>query len=150
MQSKFQKRVLENLKKYGINDLEEFKKFKYCGGDRSRHLNYWKLVMGATELPQHEDECVCGTAIVENCYITRDGIDCVELLILGNCCIKKFMPSGKIGRTCEDCGARHKNRKINKCNQCKRGICLKCFCNFESDNENRTYCYTCKPSFWRY
>ena len=97
--------------------------WKYCGGDggkNNRHLNYWKLNFGNVDTPLNEERCVCNHKIKENCYITDK--ENKELLILGNCCIKRFIK--KSGRTCENCGKFHKNIKINKCNNC-RG-CLKC------------------------
>jgi hypothetical protein len=90
--------------------------FKYCGGDTGRHLNYYKLIYGNNQLtPKKEEKCFCGHIIKENCYIT----DRIQLLTLGNCCIKKFLDIDKSGRTCEKCENTHKNRKINICNDCK-------------------------------
>ena len=93
--------------------VEDLKDWKYCGGDRGRHLNYFDLSCPDWERPPHSYECVCGHSIQENCYITNGQ----ELLVLGNDCIKKFIP--KSGRTCELCGSSHKNRKVNLCNKCK-------------------------------
>jgi hypothetical protein len=115
------KRFIKGLESYGLT-YEEIKSnnWKYCGGNEGRHLNYFKLCYKKSELPEHDNECVCGHHIVENCYIT----DGKELLILGNCCIKKFIP--KNTRTCEKCEKPHKNRIVNRCNDCRTGICDKC------------------------
>ena len=145
--SKFEEKLIKNLSEYGIQSLEEFRNdWKYTGGNKGSHLKYWILVMEDMEVPEEENACICGCKIVENCYITKDTDGITELMVLGNCCIKRFIT--KSGRTCEDCNSPHKNRKINKCNKCKAGICLKCFKRFESTNEKRSYCYDCKPSFW--
>jgi len=85
-------------------------------------------------LPEPTDECVCGHHIAENCYIT----DGERILILGICCIKKFIP--KNTRTCEKCEEPHKNRIVNRCNNCRIGVCDNC-----SKNCNESYkkCYNC-------
>ena len=147
MDKKYLNKIVAKLQQYDLT-YDDFLKFSYSGGNKNRHYNYWKIKMKNDELPTYEDKCVCGVSIVENCYITRDVGDSIELLVLGNCCIKRFLPKEKSCRTCENCGTPHRNRKLNKCNDCKRGICLKCFNNFESLNENRYYCYDCKPHFF--
>ena len=72
-------------------------------------------------------KCMCDHPIVENCYISKD-FDINTLLIIGNCCIKKFIKASS--RTCENCNAPHKNRSLNYCNNCKdyikRGFTKKC------------------------
>jgi hypothetical protein len=144
--NKYQKRVVERLKLNGLT-WDDFQQFKYCGGDTGRHLNYWKLVMGETPLPEADDKCLCGVAIVEQCFVSRDSGDSIDLLVLGNCCIKRFMPGENSGRTCDKCGAAHRNRKINKCNECKKGVCITCGMVFKGGSK-RCYCYRCKPTRW--
>ena len=111
------------LVKYGLN-LEDLQKYKYYGGDDGSHLKYLKLISNENEIKmlkaEHSDECVCGQGIVRNCYIT----DGENIIILGNCCIKRFVP--KCFRTCEKCEERHKNRIVNRCNKCRVGCCDKC------------------------
>jgi hypothetical protein len=115
------KKFIEGLENYGLTYEEiENSKWKYCGGNKGRHLKYYKLCYPTGDLPQQTNECICGHHIDENCYITDEE----SLLILGNCCIKKFIK--KSSRSCDDCGNPHKNRKINKCNNCRMGICEKC------------------------
>ena len=63
--------------------------------------------------PATTNKCICEHKIIGNCYITNGE----RLLVLGNCCIKKFVPDS--GRTCDKCGNKHKNRKINRCNTCR-------------------------------
>ena len=93
--------------------------WKYCGGDKEgRHLNYFNMVCPDDEIPEKAPHCVCGHKIKENCYITNGD----EILILGNECIKRFLGNEKGGRTCELCGASHRNRKRNRCNYCKKLI----------------------------
>ena len=86
------------------------------------------------EFPEHQERCVCGHKIKENCYITKDD----SLLVLGNCCIKKFLPNS--GRTCENCDKPHRNRKVNRCNSCRIGVCDDC--NTKCNPDYKT-CYNC-------
>jgi hypothetical protein len=112
------KKFIEGLKNYNLTYLDIVNNnFHYCGGNNERHLNYYKLCFNNKELPEKIDKCICGHKISENCYITDGKI----ILTLGNCCIKKFLPKDKSGRTCEKCGKSHKNRKVNLCNNCKNG-----------------------------
>jgi hypothetical protein len=110
---------IKGLKKYNLS-YEDIKnsKWKYCGGDTGRHKNYFKICFPTDSFTfniGHENHCICGHLIVENCYITNDEL---EILVLGNCCIKKFVPMST--RTCEICKLPHKNRKDNKCKDCRK------------------------------
>ena len=115
--------------------------WKYCGGNKGRHLNYYNLMFNNAKLPELENKCVCGHNIIENCFITNNE----ELLVLGNCCIKAFVK--KCNRTCEICGETHLNRKENKCIVCKKKYCIIC-----GDEKNPDYlkykkCYNCYMDF---
>ncbi len=127
---------IKGLKEYNLTNEEIIAEgWKYCGGNEGRHLNYFRIACPGEVLPDQADECVCGHNIVENCYIT----DGDRILILGNCCIKRFIPDS--GRTCERCGEPHRNRKDNLCSDCRprcagcdevreglrRGICRDCW-----------------------
>lgn len=102
---------------YGLT-YSDLIQFKYGGGNRNKsHSNYFKLVFGDNEYPDKIDRCPCGHRIKENCYIYKEKSDGYELVILGNCCIKKFIP--KSSRTCKKCETPHKNSKWNLCNHCK-------------------------------
>lgn len=109
------------LEKYDMSD-KDVLTWKYSGGDSGRHLNYWKLKFKNTKTPDHESHCVCGHYIVQNCYITNDKN--TELLVLGNCCIKAFIPTS--ARNCSICGNEHKNRIVDRCNKCRVGKCDVC------------------------
>ena len=127
----------KGLAEYNLT-IADIQNWRYCGGSGGgRHYNYW-LLKGYTkeEMPEHVSKCVCGHDIQENCYIENkeDG----EIMILGNCCIKRFMT--KSGRTCEVCDEPHKNRLCNRCNACRVGVCDKCS---KSCNSTYSVCYTC-------
>ena len=114
-------KFIEGLKNYSLS-YDDIKNgnWKYCGGDRKNHLSYFKLCFPDKKLPGSRCNCVCGHYIAENCYIT----DGEKILVLGNCCIKKFIE--KCSRTCEICEEPHKNRLVNRCNNCRKGICDNC------------------------
>ena len=97
--------------------------WKYCGGDTGRHAKYFKISCPNDIRPEHTNNCVCGHFIKRNCYITNAAE--TDIIILGSCCIKKFIPKEKSGRTCKNCGMSHKNRKYDLCNNCKPSSCIK-------------------------
>ena len=106
-------RFLNGLKSYNLSQ-EDIAGWNYCGGTKKgRHLAYFKMRFPNHELPALSEECICGHPIKQNCYITNNE----DILVLGNCCIKRFIP--KCGRTCSECGGGHKNRKDNKCHSCR-------------------------------
>ena len=118
--------------------LEEIKNgdWKYAGGCQGRHLNYFNLIKQTKDLkmPLKVDKCICGHHIEENCYITNGD----RIIVLGNCCIKKFIP--KNTRTCSECGEPHKNRIVDRCNECRVGVCDGCG---KDIAEKYKKCYTC-------
>lgn len=128
-------KFIKGLQEYNLTYEEIIENnWHYCGGCSGRHLNYFKIYFKGKKLPERSNECVCGHYIVKNCYIT----DGKQVLILGNCCIKKFIP--KNSRTCEKCGNPHKNRIVNRCNNCRKGLCDKCG---KKCNVSYKMCYGC-------
>jgi hypothetical protein len=136
-----QKRFMKGLEKYGLTIEEVRNNWYYSGGNMGSHLNYFKLKYKQAPFYEEEDECVCGHSIKENCYITNDE----EVLILGNCCIKRFMPKNKSGRTCERCKNPHKNRVVNLCNECRYKYCKDC--GIEKFDKKYKLCYNCWNKF---
>jgi hypothetical protein len=167
MNSKLSKQFSDGLKSYNITAEQAYKDFKYVGGDSDidrnyyeqfltgnsktpyreypnnpHHIKYWVLCNPNTLLPDKIYFCICGHKIKENCYIENkhDG----EILILGNCCINRFIKDK--GRTCESCGSSHKNRNVNKCNKCRFGTCSKCGDKIDSERKY-TMCWTCYKNY---
>lgn len=115
-------RFTRGLEKFSISKVEiERGDWVYSGGSEGRHLRYWKLRTKGEKTPDLDDHCVCGHAIRENCYIenSKDPND-IQILVLGNCCIKRFLPKEASGRTCEKCRSPHRNRKDNLCHPCRK------------------------------
>ena len=114
-------KFINGLKNYNLS-FDDIGNWAYCGGTSGRHKNYFNLRFPNKEIPSWTNKCVCGHTITENCYITNEE----RFLVLGNCCIKKFIPAST--RTCENqnCRKPHKNRIVNRCNECRIGVCDKC------------------------
>jgi len=138
------KKLCDALFIKGLNYDDVKRTYKYSGGSNGdkRHENYFFKCMPAASVPELVEECLCGHAIKENCYITKD-FDINTILILGNCCIKKFID--KSSRTCEICNRPHRNRSHNFCNDCKKDYikCKKCkiYCKIE---KGFNVCEPCK------
>lgn len=150
MSEKNYKKFIKGLEILGLeyNNIKE--KWKYCGGDTGRHNNYFLECCKEENRPEHEDKCVCDHIITENCYIcpkvSKEKLkDTTTFLVLGNCCIKKFIE--KHGRTCAECGIHHKNRKVNLCNLHRTWSCSDCgvVCNY-----GQYKCFDCNPYSRRY
>jgi len=121
-------RFVKGLYDRGITYKELVQEWKYVGGDgRSRdenapchitsHQRYFEQVYGNSDYPEWEGYCVCEHIIIENCYMAKRK-DINTMIIIGNCCIKRFMPNSGRGRTCQQCGNGHRNSKRNLCNLC--------------------------------
>ena len=128
------------------NGITNIKDYYYCGGREktitTRHKNYFKLVFGDKEPLNHKNKCICGHNISQNCYAskkTNNKFDYETIIVLGNCCIKKFEING---RTCENCNAKHKNRKNNYCNDCKER-CIYCG-NSKNKKKSEAICDNCR------
>jgi len=71
----------------------------YAGGSNfGRHLNWFRTCYPDKELPEHKTNCICTKEIAENCYISNkvDG----RFVVVGNCCIKRYLPEDASCRTC--------------------------------------------------
>ena len=144
----------DGLDSLGLTYAEVKRDYKYSGGTKGRHKNYFDLCFPTETRPRRRRHCLCNHPIDENCYLSKD-FDIDTLIIVGNCCIKKFID--KSSRTCTHCEAPHKNSSLNYCNDCKeyikRGYTEKCLsCNSLSkslskankcSNCSRGSCFQC-------
>lgn len=93
---------------------DDFKSGRWSTYGSNFKIEDFKKGLPNLDIPPEVDSCICGHHIKENCYVS----DGQKILILGNCCIKKFLPGG-ISKRCELCKRSHKNRKNNLCNDCR-------------------------------
>jgi hypothetical protein len=86
--------------------------------DVRNHYNYfidrWPDYFRFKPCVPVEERCVCLTKISQQCYIIN--IKTKDIVVLGNCCIRRF---GLNGKTCSMCNAVHKNRSDNFCKDCR-------------------------------
>ena len=110
--NKYLTNFYENLNILDIS-YENIKKCTYAGGNgrkrikftneyyydkNNRYYKYFLLKYGENAIfPDDVKYCVCGHEITENCYITNGNI----IIVLGNCCIRKYLPENQCGRTCK-------------------------------------------------
>lgn len=133
---------LENL---GLTLGEVKNTFIYIGGNMGRHHRYFDVKCPGEKRPGHTGECVCGHAIVENCYMRNPQTG--TTIIMGNCCIMRYIPGA--GRTCSACGASHRNRKDDLCNKCRMPQCSQCQVRFKPRYANHDKCDVCYDQRYR-
>lgn len=107
------KRFEEGLKQYNLT-IEEIETWKYDGGDWDYHLSNWRRKYGEVPTPAKKYNCICGQKIENNCYITDD----IMRLIIGSCCIKRFLKNG-FKRFCTECEEPIRSLKDNLCVICR-------------------------------
>ena len=137
----------EGVKK--VNSLTK-KGYVYGGGDFEAHKRYWRIFSeshGLSQLtPRFKRNCVCGQELERNCWVfkvvdgkiqkkTDGGVYCKTI---GSECINKFLDKR---RTCHRCGEEHKNRIVNRCNDCRVGLCD--ICGVDIDDRYKK-CWHCK------
>lgn len=101
--------------------------FYYAGGrerilddgtdTNAKHSKYWALKYGKKQPPLKQRKCVCDHHIENNCYVTDDD---VFFLVIGNCCIERFIAKEKQGKLCSNCNSPHNGRKDNLCKECRK------------------------------
>ena len=114
--------LIKRLKEHKLTDEFILKSgYTYFGGDRSYHHDNFIEMMAELprhiRVPFHEDQCLCGHYIEEQCYIRKGN----RVLVIGNDCIERFqkLSKYKVERQCELCNKKHKNTKINRCIKCR-------------------------------
>lgn len=112
---KFMEKLIANSKTK--NPLQEW---KYVGGNSGRHARWYQNLYPDCSCPPSKNVCICSHPIIENCYIQNIHTD--SILIVGNCCIKRFLPLENQGRSCPKCKEPHRNRNDPWCDDCRGGI----------------------------
>ena len=123
--------------KYGLT-LEDLDEYIYVGNDETAAgIHYFEVKCPGEEAPEHTTQCVCDHEIIHNHYIRR--METGHTLVIGSCCKKRFITHG--GKTCQDCGKPHKNRKVDRCQECRIGKCDSCG---KSIDQRYKECFSCK------
>lgn len=112
----------------------------YAGGDFDSHLKYWEIFARSKNFPakkpKFRKKCICGQELKRNCWIYNEDENLIK--VIGSECINKFLDKR---RTCSICGDEHRNRIVNRCNDCRWGLCD--HCDKEIDDRYKI-CYVCK------
>ena len=143
---------MNNLKEKGNTNKKGLIKMKkiidnsdwiYAGGDFESHWNYFNIFKkdyywGKSDWkPKWKGNCVCGELIERNCWLYNKKTN--KIIVIGSKCINKFKKKQK--KLCSICGEEHRNIIVNKCNDCRIGLCDICGCDI---NEKYSKCYNCK------
>jgi hypothetical protein len=125
---------------------ENLANYIYCGanddyGPKSEY--FFKKNPSLKDLPAHRDRCACGHDIKKNFYIQH--IPTKRNIVVGSCCIKRYLPDECQGKTCSECGAPHQNKIVDMCNEC-RPKCERCGDRYASLDR----CFGCNKSFGTY
>jgi len=113
----------------------------YAGGSFDSHLNYWGIFARSKNFdpknkPSFKPNCVCGQELERNCWIYNENEN--RMKVIGSECINKFLDKR---RTCSECGEEHRNTIVNRCNDCRWGLCDHCD---DDIDEKYKVCYKCK------
>jgi len=125
----FESNHFERLKKH-FNNIIPYHKLPICinlkkfykkdNGIKTLFFEYYNQGYEIEELFTVK-MCICKTKIKNLCFLHNKNYknnNKPEFLLVGSCCITKFMPDG-LKKTCTNCGKIHQNRKNNFCNDCR-------------------------------
>jgi len=135
---KLHEKFLRGLEERRIT-IEEFNKYKYAGGNRGSHKKYFKICGLLDKEPPSFRFCICNHPIEEQCYLANEE---KKALVIGNCCIKKFVPKENRERRCTKCNEKHRNIKDNYCKKC-RELCKNNGCNNLKKSKYTEQCIEC-------
>ena len=104
--------------------VEKYVKEGWIGVGGEKRLKDWNLCKKSynltdEDLPPHTGWCECDEEIMHNYWIFNKKTR--EIKVVGNVCVDKFTDGKR--RVCDECGEPHRNRVINKCNDCRVGWC---------------------------
>ena len=109
--------MIKNIYALGYDGENVFETWQYAG-ERDKEKLFRKIIEKENIcMPPYEDKCLCNTKIKNNHFICDPTK--THILVVGSCCIKKFVVSGT-QRHCNECNSVHKNTKDNYCNTCRK------------------------------
>ena len=134
---------IDNMKEEGYT-IKELNDFVYIGGsgyytnDHTRadneigfkdtpqynyYMRFWKDYLTMKEIRKvrpDTNKCICGHDIMENCWLIKENGNTIDIApVIGNCCIKNFLPELKI-KHCDICNAEHNRWKYSVCKECEK------------------------------
>tara|TARA_R110000824_G_scaffold178240_1_gene357869 strand:- start:652 stop:1131 length:480 start_codon:yes stop_codon:yes gene_type:complete len=109
----------KHVTRFDVTKLDHWKKFCIL----------WPTYFEDKPVIAPEEKCVCNTKIQQQCWILNT--ESLEIVVIGNCCIRKFKLTGM---TCSRCKAVHRNRKDNFCNSCRPVIKKEQLIQYRKDN----------------
>jgi hypothetical protein len=121
------KRFEKGLKQYNLT-VEEFQSnYKVLRCDKDKEYE---------EIPPDKKYCICGVKIKINKHVRNiEEYDLTKrILVVGRCCIKKFVPEENRKKLCGNCKRAHKNKTFNLCKECEYNHCYVCY-KLNSNNE---------------
>nr|QBK91274.1 MAG: hypothetical protein LCPAC202_02480 [Pithovirus LCPAC202] len=117
--NKYHRKFMEKLIANSTTNFP-LKEWKYVGGNSGRHSRWYQNLYPDCAFPSSKNSCICSHPIIENCYIQNNNTNLI--LVVGNCCIKRFLPLESQGRACPKCQEPHRNRNDPWCDSCRGGI----------------------------
>jgi hypothetical protein len=123
---------LDNFKKslydIGLDPYIVFNTYVCVGGDgyersqiidkkNHKHIAEFRANFGNLNFPEYINKCLCDHHIEENCYISSDFKVYDKILIIGNCCYKRFIKNKQ--RLCINCESRHEQQN-GYCKPCTK------------------------------
>lgn len=124
----------KNLTKYGIT-VEDFKT-KYIVLSEYSQNNEKQLPSSNT--------CICGTRIIKHKYVINpdETDEDKRILVVGSCCIKKFMDINALKKQCKVCNIKLRNNISYLCVACSLTHCHLCY-KEKLNNEALVMCDKC-------
>jgi hypothetical protein len=123
-----------------------YEEMRYFGGDyptdpesdtdyTDAHEKYFQKLCDDNDIhdcdeyrPNHSPHCVCRMPIVQQCYVVFRGDEFSHSkpkLVLGNCCVERYIKVENRRKECFLCEKIHENRKSSYCEDCRKK-CSKC------------------------
>ena len=135
-------RFANGLKEYGLT-IEDMDNWWYCGSSSSRDggTRHYLNTFPNAPFPKHKEHGICSQKITGNCYITN--FEKTQVLIVGSCCIKKFLPKGHNRIKCSNCNNVNTRRIGDTCKECSQGKCDYCL---KKCSYNKTTCFDCSQN----
>lgn len=126
---------LRGLYEWRITFKTFHEEMRYFGGDQpddsfsEAHWDYYINEGGnPDDMPEKEEYCICGTNIVQQCYIVyKNDVHGLKSrrYVIGNECVKKYIALENRTKNCKKCKRIHEDLKSSYCMECRK-VCRVC------------------------